>query len=69
MNCEEKARLANTYEAATAKFSEAVKDLRRKIGISAKEEYVGLERAANEARLKSEEARLALEQHTVDHGC
>jgi hypothetical protein len=45
------------YETATGKFSEAVTDLRHKIGVSAKEEYERLERAANEARLKSEQAR------------
>jgi hypothetical protein len=69
MSCEEKARLATIYETATGKFSEAVTELRHKIGVSAKKEYERLERAANEARLKSEQARLALEQHTAAHNC
>jgi len=69
MNCEEKSRLATEYESSTAKFSEAVTDLRKKTGTSAKEEYQRLDRAANEARVKSEQARLALEQHIAAHGC
>ena len=60
MNCEEKARLVAEYEAATAKFSEAVTELRRRMGTSAKEEYERIDRVANDARVKSEQARLAL---------
>jgi hypothetical protein len=60
MRCEEKARLAAEYESATDKFSAAVKELNQRIGISPKEEYARLDRAANEARVKSEQARLAL---------
>jgi hypothetical protein len=68
-SCEEKARLATEYEAATAAFSEAVKELHRKIGTSPKEEYRRLERISTEARVKSEQARLALEQHISAHHC
>jgi hypothetical protein len=57
------------YEAATAAFSEAVKEMNRRIGTSLKEEYQQLERVSAEARVKSEQARLALEQHTVAHNC
>ena len=46
MNCEEKSRLATEYESSTAKFSEAVTDLRKKMGTSAKEEYQRVDRAA-----------------------
>jgi hypothetical protein len=38
------------------------------MGVSAKEAYERLDRAANEAR-KSEQARLALEQHIAAHRC
>jgi hypothetical protein len=69
MVCEEKARLAMEYEAATSAFSEAVKELHRKIGTSPKEEYKRLERISTEARVKSEQARLALEQHISTHHC
>src|ERR1700677_3660473 len=65
--CEEKARLAREYHAATSAFSEAVKELHRKIGTSPKEEYKRLERISTEAPVKSEQARLALEQHIFTH--
>jgi hypothetical protein len=66
---QEKARLAKEYEAATAAFSEAVKELNRRIGTSPKEEYKRLERISSEARVKSEQTRLALEQHIAAHRC
>lgn len=69
MSCETKSRLVSDYEAVTALFSEAVTELRRKIGTSSKEEYDRLTWGANNARVKSEQARLALEQHVAEHGC
>ena len=69
MPCDEKTRLVTEYEATTSVFSEAVKELHRKIGTSPKEEYQRLERISTEARMKSEQARLALEQHIVTHRC
>jgi hypothetical protein len=68
-SCEEKARLVKQYNAATAEFSEAVKQLHRRIGTSPKEEYARLERISSQARVKSEQARLALEKHIATHGC
>ena len=62
--CIEKERLAKQYDLATALFSEAVKELHREMGTSPKE-YARLDRAANEARVKSEHARLALEGHVA----
>jgi hypothetical protein len=69
MNCEEKNRLATEYEAATSAFSEAVTELHRRIGTSPKEEYGRLERMSTAARVKSEQTRLALEQHISIHRC
>jgi hypothetical protein len=69
MHCETKVRLTATYETATAVFSEAVTELRRNIGTSTKKEYDRLGRIANDARVKSEQARLALEQHIAEHRC
>jgi hypothetical protein len=69
MNCERKIKLTNNYQTATSLFSEAVVELRRKIGTSTKEDYDRLSRAANDARAKSERARLALEQHIAEHRC
>ena len=68
-DCDEKTRLAPQYELATVQFSEAVKELSQKMGTSSKEEHGRLDRAANESRVKSEQARLALEQHIAAHGC
>lgn len=57
------------YDAATSKFSEAVKELHRRMGTSPKEEHDRLERASSVARVRSEQARLALEQHIAAHRC
>jgi hypothetical protein len=69
MSCDEKARLARAYDDATLAFSNAVQELRRKIGTSPKDEYERLERISAEARMKSEQTRLALEQHIATHRC
>lgn len=69
MSCELKVRLASEYDAATASFSGAIAELRRHIGTLTKEEYEQLGRRANDARVKSEQARVALEQHTAEHRC
>jgi hypothetical protein len=69
VNCEEKTRLLMEYQVATSEFSEAVRALRGKIGTSPKEEYKRLERISNEARVRSEQARLFLEQHIAAHRC
>jgi hypothetical protein len=69
VECREKARLMAEYENSTAKFLEAVQELHRKMGTSPKELYERLDRAANEARLKSEHARLSLEEHIAAHHC
>jgi hypothetical protein len=69
MSCEEKARLVKEYDDATLAFSDAVQELRRKMGTSPKTEYERLERISSQARVKSEQARLALEKHIAAHGC
>jgi hypothetical protein len=63
------ARLAQDYEAATSKFAEAVRQLQHNIGTSTSAEYERLQRLSEEARVKSEQARLALEQHLAAHEC
>jgi hypothetical protein len=57
------------YNVATVEFSETVKELHQRIGTSPKEEYKRLGQISNEARVKSEQARQALEQHIAAHGC
>jgi hypothetical protein len=67
MSCEEKARLAEDCREATHAFAEAVRELQQGIGPSA--EYDLLRRTSDEARVKSEQARLSLEQHLAAHRC
>lgn len=69
MNCEEKQRLAEQYEMATSEFADTVRQLHKKIGTSTNPEYECLQRASDEARVQSEHARLALEQHVATHRC
>jgi hypothetical protein len=69
MTCSEKQSLTQEYEAATAKFAEAVKQLRQQIGTSSQSEYEHLQRVSDEARLNLGRAGLALEQHTATHNC
>jgi len=57
------------YEITAKKYSDAVTELQRKMGTSPKPEYDRLSRAADEARVRSEQARLALEQHIAAHEC
>jgi hypothetical protein len=69
MVCEEKERLMSEYREATERFSAAVTHLQRKMGTSSLTDYQRLQRIADEARLKSEQARLALEGHVATHQC
>ena len=69
MDCEEKQRLAKEYEKATLKFADAVRHLQKNIGTSTRAEYERLHRDSDQARVGSEQARLALEQHVATHNC
>lgn len=69
MICQEKEGLVAEYGAAAQKFAEAVVELQRRIGTSNLPDYDWLQLVSDEARLKSEQARLALELHTIAHGC
>jgi hypothetical protein len=69
LNCDDKARLVDEYARATAKLLDAIKLLQSKMGTSPKDEYERLDRAANEDRVRSETARLALETHVAAHRC
>ena len=69
LGCDEKARLVRDYDNATLAFSNAVQEMHRKIRTSPRDEYQRLERISHEARVKSEQTRLALEQHIATHRC
>jgi hypothetical protein len=67
--CEDKTALLHVYNDATHKFSDRVAALHAKIGVTPKHEYHLLERSVEDARLTSEQARIAYERHVADHGC
>jgi hypothetical protein len=67
--CEERSRLLQAYNEATREFSDRVSALNARIGVTPKHEYDLMERASEDARLKSEQARIAYERHVADHGC
>jgi hypothetical protein len=67
--CDEKRRLASEYDAMTKKFANAVSDLHQRMGTSPKLEYERLQRVSDDARVKSEQTRIALETHIAAHEC
>ena len=67
--CIEKRRLVENYQQATARFSKQLTILNERLGTSPRDEYDELRRAVDTERVRSEQARLALEQHVADHGC
>jgi hypothetical protein len=69
MECEEKARLLRAHHRAASANSHAVKDLNTKMRNISVAEYKILRAAADEARIKSTEARTALKRHQAKHGC
>lgn len=67
--CAEKERLVAAYEADTNAFAATVTNLHERIGTSSKGDYFRLRQTVDEARLKSEQSRLALERHIESHQC
>ncbi len=69
MACKEKTQLVTEYETATHRFAAAITALQRNMGTSPKAEYDCLQRLVEEARVTSEQSRLALERHIAAHQC
>lgn len=68
MNCKEKHRLLEEYEAATRLLSQAVERYGAAIGtLGGKRDQV--QRIADEARRICRELQAALESHRLLHGC
>ena len=67
--CEDKARLLREYQATTEAFAQSVTELQELRGTSSLVEYQRYQRLSEEARIKSEQARLSLEQHISKHHC
>jgi hypothetical protein len=67
--CQEKARLLREFRESLRLFGLVVNALTSARPSATKTEYERLKVNSEHARRKSEEARLALDQHTVEHGC
>jgi hypothetical protein len=67
--CLHKRQFLDAYRAATAVFSSRLTLLNDRMGTSSRDEYERLRQQVDEARVGSEQARLALERHVADHGC
>ena len=67
--CADKAGLLKDYQEKTAAFSESVDRLQELRGTSPLSEYQRMQRRTEEARIKSEQARHALEEHIAQHRC
>jgi hypothetical protein len=67
--CSEKARLRNEYQVAAADYSRAVQVLSKRSGVLLQPEYIRIRDFSEEARLRSEAARAAMDRHISGHGC
>ena len=69
MACAEKSRLLKAYQEMTDIYARTVADLGRFRGTSPCPEYERLQQSSEQARLESETARRALEEHIKEHDC
>jgi hypothetical protein len=67
--CAEKTRLLLEYNRATEQYSALLNELHTRMGTVSQAEYQQLRGATEQARMHSEYARLALEDHVSKHGC
>ena len=67
--CTQKTALLLAYSDAATAYSEAVAELHDRSGTIPIHEYDGLARVAKERRAASENARLAMDAHVLQHGC
>jgi hypothetical protein len=69
MECGERKRLLLEYIKTARAFSDAVSYLDSRAGETSEESYEQAESDAEDHRVAVEQARLALDQHTSEHGC
>ena len=69
MGCGERMRLLVEYSKAARAFSDAVLYLHARTGEMSKETYEQAKRDTDDHRIAAKQARLALDQHTSEHGC
>jgi hypothetical protein len=67
--CEKKRVLFETYQQATATYSDAVAKLQRMMGTMERPEYDALYQMTEALRLNATAAREALNDHVALHGC
>ena len=67
--CEERQRLLNAFEDASAAYSAAVTDLRRNVEVLPEPEYERAYEESERLRLAAREAEDALHGHIRKHGC
>jgi hypothetical protein len=67
--CEHHRELLDLYRQAVSRFSATLEALRASQGTVSKQEYDRLYGYVEQARMASEQARLALERHVAEHGC
>lgn len=68
-SCQEKTRLLEEFRESLRLFGLAVRALASARPSATKTEYERLKISSEQARKKSEEARLALDRHVEEHGC
>ena len=68
-SCSEKERLMHVLVVATLDYSRAVMVIQERAGVMKKDHYRRVRSYVDEARVKVEEARRALERHASAHGC
>ena len=67
--CAEKTRLLYKYDAVLAEYSRTVSFIYKRVGVLRKEAYREISDFTDDARLRCETARVALEDHIRQHGC
>jgi hypothetical protein len=67
--CPEKVALLSAYQERTAKYSEAVSELRRIMGTSSRADYDAKFGMTEALRIDAREALKDLEDHVADHSC
>jgi hypothetical protein len=67
--CQEHGNLLQAYQRAAAMLSTTLEALEASRSTAPIHEYERLARYVDQYRLKAEQARIKLEQHTAEHGC
>lgn len=67
--CIEKVHLLYDYDHAAAELARSTSVLARRLQALTKQEYESIWSFAQAARIRMDEARVALEMHCAEHGC